>query len=148
MVGATNQPSLEVSPDSPTRWSNQQLGATIEFVLPQTGLATSLVLHQGGAQQTAQRIENDLALDAKLRSRLVGRYQILPNFIFDVQNRDGHLMVGITDQPTQEVFPDSPTRWHYREVDATLEFQLPKTGRARSLILHQDGAAQTARRIK
>jgi hypothetical protein len=148
MVGATNQPSLEVLPDSPTRWSNKQLGATIEFDLPKTGAAKSLVLHQGGAQQTAPRIENDLAIDAKLRGRLIGRYQILPNFIFDVQDRDGRLMVGITNQPTLEVHPDSPTRWHYREVDATLEFQLPKTGRAKSLILHQDGAMQMARRIK
>jgi hypothetical protein len=56
-------------------------------------------------------------------------------------------MVSITDQPTQEVFPDSPTRWSYRGVDAALEFKLPKTGRARSLILHQNGMEQTARRI-
>jgi hypothetical protein len=57
-------------------------------------------------------------------------------------------MVGITNQPTQEVFPDSPTRWSYRGVDATLEFKLPKTGPARSLVLHQNGVEQIARRIK
>ena len=90
----------------------------------------------------------NLAIDAKLRRRLVGRYQLAPNFIFDVNDRDGHLMVGITNQPTQEVFPDSPTRWSYRSVDATLEFKLTKTGPARSLVLHQNGVKQTARRIK
>jgi hypothetical protein len=89
-----------------------------------------------------------LAIDAKLRRRLVGRYQLTPDFIFDIQDRDGRLMVGITNQPTQEVFPDSPTRWSYRTVDATLEFKLPKAGRARSLVLHQDGNQQTARRIE
>ena len=88
-----------------------------------------------------------LAIDAELRRRLVGRYQVA-NFIFTVRDRDGHLMVGITNQPTQEVFPDSPTRWSYRGVDATLEFKLPKTGRARSLVLHQNGMEQTARRIE
>ena len=80
-------------------------------------------------------------------SRLEGRYQLAPNFIFDIHDRDGHLMVGITNQPTQEVFPDSPTRWSYRGVEATLEFKLPKTGPAKSLVLHQNGAKQTARRI-
>jgi CubicO group peptidase (beta-lactamase class C family) len=89
-----------------------------------------------------------LAIDAKLRSRLVGRYQLTPDFIFTVSDRDGHLMVAITNQPTQEVFPDSPTRWSYRSVDATLEFQLPKTGPAKSLILHQNGIQQTAHRLE
>lgn len=91
---------------------------------------------------------DELAIDEDFRRRLEGRYQLAPNFIFTVRDRDGHLMVSITDQPTQEVFPDSPTRWSYRGVDATLEFKLPKTGRARSLVLHQNGMEQTARRIK
>jgi CubicO group peptidase (beta-lactamase class C family) len=96
--------------------------------------------------EAANRDAKKLAIDAALRRRLVGRYQVA-NFIFTVRDRDGHLMVGITDQPTQEVFPDSATRWSYRGVDATLEFKLPKTGRARSLVLHQNGTEQTARRI-
>jgi hypothetical protein len=56
-------------------------------------------------------------------------------------------MVGITNQPTQEVFFGAPTRWSYRGVDATLEFKLTKTGPAKSLVLHQNGIEQTARRI-
>jgi D-alanyl-D-alanine-carboxypeptidase/D-alanyl-D-alanine-endopeptidase len=90
---------------------------------------------------------DNLAIDAKLRGRLAGRYQLAPTFIFTVSDRDGHLMVAITNQPTQEVFPDSPTRWSYRGVAATLEFQLPKTGPAKSLILHQNGIQQTAQRL-
>lgn len=86
-------------------------------------------------------------IDAKLRSRLEGRYQLAANFIFTVKDVDGHLMVGITNQETQEVFPDSPTRWSYRGVKATLEFVLPKSGPAKSLILHQNGVKQNARRI-
>jgi serine-type D-Ala-D-Ala carboxypeptidase/endopeptidase len=154
MVGITNQPTQEVFPDSPTRWSYRGVDATLEFKLTRTGPARSLVLHQNGAEQTATRIKTpgdepgELVIDAKLRRRLVGRYQLNPNFIFDVQDRDGHLMVGITNQPTQEVFPDSPSRWSYRGVDATLEFKLTRTGPARSLVLHQNGAEQTARRIK
>jgi hypothetical protein len=78
---------------------------------------------------------------------LVGRYQLAPNFIFDVQDKDGHLMVGITNQSTQEVFADSPTKWSYHGLDASLEFKLPKSGPAKSLVLHQNGIEQTARRM-
>jgi hypothetical protein len=155
MVGITNQATQEVFPNSPTRWSYHGVDATLEFKLPKTGPATSVVLHQNGAKQTAPRIKAagqeakpELAIDAKLRGRLVGRYQLKPDFIFTVSDRDGHLMVGITNQPTQEVFPDSPTRWSYRGVDATLEFKLMKTGPAKSLVLHQNGIEQTARRIE
>ena len=103
---------------------------------------------QADEAASVERGDDDVAIDAKLRERLVGRYQLMPNFIFDVNDRDGRLMVGITNQPTQEVYPDSPTRWSYRGIDATLEFKLTKTGPAKSLVLHQNGAKQTARRIK
>lgn len=92
--------------------------------------------------------EVELEINAEHRARLVGKYKLNPNFIFDVQDRDGRLMVGITNQPTQEVFPDSATHWSYKGVKATLEFKLRNKGPAKSLVLHQDGNKQTAKRIK
>ncbi len=161
-----------IAGDGQTRWHNGQTGGSHSaifinrklncavVVLCNTAvtevdqLAMQLVLKAAGQEsklkprETSDQKSGDLAIDAKLRARLVGRYQLTPSFIFTVRDRDGHLMVSITDQPTQEVFPDSPTRWSYRGVDATLEFKLPKTGAATSLILHQNGIEQTAHRIK
>ncbi len=147
-VQATNQGENRVYPESATEWKLRAVEASLTFELPKKGKCTAVTLHQNGRDMRASRIVDYLAMDAKLRSRLVGRYQLNPNFIFDVKDRDGRLMVGITNQPTQEVFPDSPTRWSYRGIDATLEFKLKKAGPAKSLILHQDGNRQTARRIK
>jgi CubicO group peptidase (beta-lactamase class C family) len=162
-----------ISGDGQTRWHNGQTGgfhaalfinrelkcAVVVLCNTAVGneidqLAIQLIQKAAGLDVELEPSEkpdpdaDKLAIDATLRRRLVGRYQLNPSFIFDVRDRDGHLMVGITNQPTQEVFPDSPTRWSYRGVDATLEFQLPKTGRARSLVLHQNGANQIARRIR
>ncbi len=95
---------------------------------------------------TEQQIK-ELKIDADLRSRLTGRYQLAPNFIFDVKDQNGQLMVGITNQETQEVFSDTATRWSYRGLDATLEFHLKSKGPAIALTLHQNGAAQRAKRI-
>ena len=158
MVSVTNQPTMEVFPDSATHWSPRGLDAQLEFKLGKTGPATKLILHQNGNRQSARRIESErensddeageLVVDAKLRRRLEGRYQLTPDFIFDVEDDDGHLMVGITNQPTQEVFPESATLWSYRGVDAQLEFKLSKAGPAKKLVLLQDGNRQTARRIK
>jgi CubicO group peptidase (beta-lactamase class C family) len=161
-----------IAGDGQTRWHNGQTGGShaalflnrnlkcAVVILCNTAemndvdqLAMELVMKAAGQEakpqpsKTANKDSGNLAIDAKLRSRLVGRYQLTPNFIFTVSDRDGHLMVGITNQPTQEVFPDSPTRWSYRGVEATLEFNLTKTGPAKSLILHQNGMKQTARRV-
>jgi len=157
-VRATNQPALEVTPESATHWSCEEVKATIEFKLGNKGPAKSLVLHQGGQKQTAKRMEEkavaddksaeeDVEIDGELRARLVGKYKLAPDFIFDVKDRDGRLMVGITNQPTQEVFPDSATHWSYKGVKATLEFKLRNNGPAKSLILHQDGNKQIAKRM-
>lgn len=89
----------------------------------------------------------DLPVDFQLRARLVGRYQLAHDFIFDVEDRDGHLLVTITNQPTNEVFPDSATRWSYRGLDASIEFKLTPSGPAQRLILHQNGVRQSATRI-
>jgi CubicO group peptidase (beta-lactamase class C family) len=161
-----------IAGDGQTRWHNGQTGGShaalfinreIEcavVVLCNTAVANEVdqlamqLIQKAAGQQvqpapsdTPGKPSADLAIDAKLRQRLVGRYQLTPTFIFDVRDREGRLMVGITNQATQEVFPDSPTRWSYRSVEATLEFALPKTGPAKSLILHQNGIQQTARRI-
>ncbi len=79
---------------------------------------------------------------------LVGRYQLAPNFIFDVSLKDDHLMVGITNQATQEVFAESPTMWAYKSVAAKLEFHIGKDGQAEALTLHQNGIKQKAKRLK
>lgn len=80
--------------------------------------------------------------------RLVGRYQLAPTFIFDVRHEDGRLMIGITNQPTQEVTADSPTKWSYPAGHAMLEFHLRSKGPAYALTLHQNGRAQKAMRIR
>lgn len=118
-----------------------------QILLKAAGQDVKLESDDAAEDNAANRKAGKRAIDANLRRRLAGRYELNPSFIFTVRDRDGHLMVGITNQPTQEVFPDSPTRWSYRGVDATLEFKLPKTGRARRLVLHQNGMEQTARRI-
>jgi CubicO group peptidase (beta-lactamase class C family) len=160
-----------IAGDGQTRWHNGQTGGfhaalfinrdlrCAIIILCNTAtdevdkLAMQLLLKGAGREPKSDpkddpaKGKNPPGVDAELRARLVGRYELNPNFIFDVRDRDGHLMVGITNQATQEVYPDSPSRWSYRGVDATLEFKLTKTGPAKSLILHQNGIQQTAKRI-
>ncbi len=138
--------------------SNTNTFAVI-WVLPESDFAAVVCANSGEAKAFAACDEMVSHLMTKLAEtnprpgqvtpdRLVGRYQLNPNFIFDVSLNDGHLMVGITNQPTQEVFADSPAKWSYRGVAAQLEFHLRAKGPAYALTLHQNGAAQKATRIR
>ena len=156
-----------IAGDGQTRWHNGQTGGSHSalfinrelkcavIVLCNTAvtnevdqLAMQLIQKAAGQEVKPEPSETPEAIMAAANSPSMRNFAVgwsvaissTPDFIFDVQDRDGHLMVGITNQPTQEVFPDSPTRWSYRGVDATLEFNLSKTGPAKSLILHQNGA--------
>lgn len=109
-------------------------------------LAAQLLQVAAGIETNVDQGNGKVAIDAKLRARLVGRYK-LASFVFDVEDRDGHMMVRLSGQGFNEVFPDSPTKWSYRGIDAMIEFKLGRSGPARQLTLHQNGIKQVARRI-
>ena len=155
-----------ILPDGQTRWHNGETGGSHSIIVVNRELRTAvIVLSNTAPGDNVDQLAMELVTravpsrtgapqsppsdpDTVTPDRLVGRYQLTPNFIFDVSVDDGHVMVGITNQPTQEVFADTPTKWSYRGVDATLEFHLRSKGPAYALTLHQNGAAQRARRIR
>ena len=110
-------------------------------------LAERLVQRVVGLNVQPQKLSKVVKVDTRDMKRLEGRYQLAPTFIFDVKEADGHLMVGITNQPTHEVYAKTKTRWFYKVVDAELIFDVPRTGPAKSLVLYQNGIRQTARRV-
>ena len=55
-------------------------------------------------------------------------------------------MVQATGQQKFEVYPESPTEFFYKVVDAQLTFKLDKDGKAEELILHQNGQHMPAKR--
>lgn len=81
------------------------------------------------------------AVDTSGYGALVGVYELAPGFEFAI-TREGeagdHLFAQATGQPKLEIFPESPTRFFLKVVDAQIDFVL-EGGRAVSLILHQGG---------
>ncbi|NKI34768.1 serine hydrolase [Wenzhouxiangella sp. XN79A] len=58
-IQATGQPAIAMQAESPTRFFSAQVGADIEFELPESGPASSLTLYQGGQALPAPRISED-----------------------------------------------------------------------------------------
>ena len=57
MTQATGQPKFEVFPESETTFFLKVVDAQITFVRDAAGKVTHLILHQGGANQQAKKVE-------------------------------------------------------------------------------------------
>jgi len=156
MVALTGQPSLQVFPHSEIIWYYKAVSATILFNVDKNGKCDSLVLLQNDTKQTAKRkpgpdqaVQKDdkpIDVPAETLQKFVGRYELAPGAVFTVEVKEGKLMIGLTGQPSHQVFPRSETVWFYKVVDATITFNLDKNGKCDSLVLFQNGIKQTAKR--
>ncbi|HMD97064.1 MAG TPA: serine hydrolase [Terriglobia bacterium] len=156
---ATNQPKLPIFPEGERDFFYKIVDAQITFETDATGRATSLTLHQNGADVPAKRIEGEpapaapsdqhkeVAVDPKLFDGYVGQYQLAPNFIMTITREGDGLFAQATGQPKVQIFPQSDREYFYKVVDAQITFETDSNGRATSLALHQNGANMSAKRI-
>jgi serine-type D-Ala-D-Ala carboxypeptidase/endopeptidase len=86
-------------------------------------------------------------LEAKVLDGYVGHYQLTPAVVFTVTRESGQLYVQLTNQPRAAVYSKSDTEFFYKVVDARITFETDPQGHANTLILHQGGRDQKAKRI-
>ncbi|MEO8115335.1 MAG: serine hydrolase, partial [Phenylobacterium sp.] len=89
-----------------------------------------------------------VAVAPEVLQRYVGRYLVAPGVVIDVTREGGRLLAQITGQATFEIFPESPTDFFWKIVDAQLTFQVGPDGRATGLVLRQNGRNLPAKRVE
>jgi hypothetical protein len=77
----------------------------------------------------------------------VGKYELTPDFIITVAREPNGLSAQATDQPKFELFAESATKFFLTAVDAQITFVKNEKGEVTHLVLHQNGAEQSAKRI-
>jgi CubicO group peptidase (beta-lactamase class C family) len=90
----------------------------------------------------------EIDVDPKLFDAYVGQYQLAPNFILTVTREEDKLFVQATGQPKFQIFPESALEFFLKVVDAQITFETDSTGRAVSLVLHQNGRNVAGKRIQ
>jgi CubicO group peptidase (beta-lactamase class C family) len=94
------------------------------------------------------KTHTEVAVDPKIYDGYVGRYQLAPTAILEITRADNKLFVQLTGQPAFEIFPEAPTEYFLKAVDAQLTFETDGQGRATAVILHQLGRNPRAVRIE
>lgn len=159
MTQATGQGKLEIFPETDHEFFAKAVNAQITFVTNSTGRATELILHQGGLDLHAPRIEGppppatprehtEVHVDPKVFDGYVGSYQLAPNFAITISREGDHLFEQATGQPKFEIFPESEKDFFLKVVDAQITFVTNSEGRATSLVLHQGGRDMPGNRVE
>lgn len=154
-----------IARDGSTRWHNGQTGgyhsmmfinrelkiAVVLLTNSATGdvdaLAEDVVRMLAGAEVEPRKFEQEVEVSDAAKARYVGTYELAPGFQFTVSKQDGRLYVGLTGQPTFEVYARSETEWFYKVVEATITFKMDDAGQCTALELFQNGVRREARRV-
>jgi len=154
-----------IARDATTRWHNGQTGGYHSILFINRPLQAGVIVLSNSAAanvdalgETVMRLiagnevqpldVGNAKVDPKVLTRLTGQYELGPGFILEIRANNGRLFVQATGQPQLRLISQSDTKWAVQGVDATLEFELPKAGQARSIVLHQNGASPKAKRIQ
>ena len=155
---ATGQGQVEIYPENDHEFFAKVVDAQITFVTDKNDKATALILHQGGADHRAPRVEGAAAamapkeykeahVDPKIFDGYVGSYQLSPGLSIAITREGDHLYEQVTGQQKVEIFPDSEKEFFLKVVDAQITFVTDSQGRATKLILHQGGRDHPGKRI-
>ncbi|MGE0773244.1 MAG: serine hydrolase [Cyclobacteriaceae bacterium] len=80
----------------------------------------------------------EIYLDDSTLKKYAGVYELQPGFDLTITLEEGRLMSQATGQQKVELFPESPTKFFLKVVDAQLEF-ISEEGKFNKLILYQGG---------
>ncbi len=159
---ATGQSKFQIFPEGDRTFFLKVVDAQITFGADVAGKANGLVLHQGGRDMPAQRLEaeapapaaslappahKEISVDPKLLDQVIGRYALSPAFVLTITREGDHLFAQATNQPKFELFAESSTDFFFKIVDAQITFEIDARGRALGLTLHQNGAHMPGKRV-
>ena len=98
------------------------------------------------AESPIERVEINVPRD--ILDTYVGEYELTPDFTIVVTRKRRRLYVQATGQEKFQVFAESETKFFYKVVDAQISFVDEDSEGITNLILHQNRADFSARKVK
>jgi len=146
----------EVFPSSPTEFFFKNSLTRIRFKTAADGKVVEASIHgRYGPPRVARKTDKPLPrkkravqVDPSLYDRYAGEYELAPGFSIVVTREGDRLLMQPTGQDKAEVYPESPTKFFLKEVDAEIEFVMDESGKVTKLILYQGGEKVPARKIR
>ena len=134
---------FQLFPESQTRFFFKEADVQISFISDQDGKISHLTVHLGGPEYKAVHqgdIKQPKVIDVnpEVLESYVGVYKVpSTNSTLTVTVEDGKLMVGAVGDAKRQVFPESKTRFFYKEMETIqISFVPNEDGKINRLIVH------------
>jgi CubicO group peptidase (beta-lactamase class C family) len=153
---ATGQDEFTLFAESETMFFLKVVEAKIEFVKDGSGQVTSIILHQGGVDQTGKRkgvkestpTRKEMQIEKSVLQNYQGEYELVPGFSISIRLDGDVLKAKATGQEEYPIYPESETVFFYKVVEAKIEFVKDNSGKVTSIILHQGGRDLPGEKVK
>jgi CubicO group peptidase (beta-lactamase class C family) len=109
-------------------------------------LGERVLMLLGGGEPKPLKLERPVAVDRETLQRYVGVYEVKDGVAMAVTVRERGLYAQISGQPSLRLFARSETEFFYRQVQATVAFQVDG-GACSGLELRQGGSASTWKKL-
>jgi len=86
-------------------------------------------------------------LEADILAKYVGRYQLAPNFVLTVTQRDVGLFAQFPKAPELAIYPESEKQFFCEAANAQITFVTDGSGRVTGLVFQHDGRDVSAQRV-
>lgn len=103
-------------------------------------IAAKLAAVANGEKVILPSERKEVAVPSNVLAKYVGTYELAPTFSIAITLEGNQLMAQATNQPKFPIFPESPSRFFLKVVDAQIEFFTNEAGEVTYLVLHQGGA--------
>ena len=90
---------------------------------------------------------SEIKLPKKTMTKFVGRYKLFPEFDLTIAWENGKLTATGTDQDPANLFPESPTRFFFKSIDAHIDFILDDQGKSTALEITQNGVTYSGNKV-
>jgi len=105
-------------------------------------------LLSGGPLSPPPVVRHAVPIDATAVNAVVGRYQLAPKVFITVTRYGDKVVAQLTGQPVAQIFPEAPTKFFWKVVDAQLSFEIGADGKASAVTLHQNGRDIPGKRVE
>jgi CubicO group peptidase (beta-lactamase class C family) len=93
------------------------------------------------------KVRTAITLPPDTLDRYIGKFALAPTAIMTITREGNQIFTQLTGQPKIEIYPESPTEFFVRVVDAQLTFRFGADGKATGITLHQNGRDMPAERV-
>lgn len=143
LPGETSVDKFQIFPESKTNFFFKESNIQIRFDPDKEGNVNHLIINMGGPEYKAVR-EGDIKqrkvidVSTKVLESYAGVYKVPSNnATLTVTVEDGKLMVQPAGEEKKQVFPESKTRFFYKEMESIqISFVPDEDGKINQLIVH------------